>query len=68
MRHAQALRVGPVAFRIGSAWRASIAQLRGLYDGYPSRDVPDFTVRLDAPQPWRRWLRPAAWMPAGSAR
>ena len=58
MRHAHLLRVGPVAFRIGSAWQGPMAQLRALYDGYPARDVPDFTVRLDAPRPWRRWIRP----------
>ena len=58
MRHAHALRVGPVAFRIGSDRAAPIAALRALYTGYPAADLPDFTVRLGAPRPWRRWLRP----------
>ena len=58
MRHAASLRVGPAAFRIGSAWAAPLALLRELYAGYPAADVPDFTVRLMPPRPWRRWLRP----------
>lgn len=58
MRHMATLRVGPVAFRIGSDWRAPVEQLRALYADYPRADVPDFTVRLEAPRPWRRWLRP----------
>ena len=60
MRHAHAFRVGPVGFRVGADWRAPIALLKDLYAGYPPpRDgVPDFTVRLEAPRPWRRWLRP----------
>ena len=53
------LRVGPVGFRIGSDWRGPVDQLRALYAGYPATDVPDFTVRLEAPQPWRRWVRPS---------
>jgi hypothetical protein len=50
MRHAFAVRIGPVGFRIGSDWRAPIAQLETLYRDYPApRDgVPDFTVRLFA--------------------
>lgn len=58
MRHVYLLRVGPVSFRIGSAWREPIAQLRSLYTGYPVPALPDFTVRLDAPRAWRRWVRP----------
>lgn len=61
MRHATTLRIGPVGFRIGSDWRAPIAALDDLYRDYPQpRDgIPDFTVRLFAARPWRRWLRPA---------
>ncbi|MDB5695471.1 MAG: serine kinase [Sphingomonas bacterium] len=58
MRHAHLLRVGPIGFRIGTAWHARTSQLRALYAGYPSPTLPDFTVRLEAPRPWRRWLRP----------
>lgn len=58
MRHCLALKVGPVAYRIGSDWRAPIDQLRALYAGYPGAPVPDFTVRLEAPRRHRRWLRP----------
>lgn len=60
MRHVFRLRVGPVSFRIGSQWRGPIAQLGRLYAGYPEPDgVCDFTVRLEAARPWRRWLRPS---------
>jgi HprK-related kinase A len=58
MRHEVAIRVGPVGYRIGSDWAAPIAQLRAVYAGYPAPAVPDFTVRLEATRPWRRWLRP----------
>ena len=58
MRHAHTLRVGPVAFRIGSDWRAPVVTLADLYAGFPAVDVPGLTVRLSAPRPWRRWLRP----------
>lgn len=61
MRHRFSVRIGPVGFRIGSDWRAPIAQLERLYAGYsrPQDGVPDFSVRLFAARPWRRWLRPA---------
>jgi HprK-related kinase A len=60
VNHVFRLQVGPVAFRIGSQWRAPVAQLRRLYAGYPEPDgVCDFTVRLEAERVWRRWLRPA---------
>ena len=59
MRHATRLRIGPATFRVGSYSPAPIALLDRLYAGYPApAAVPDFTVRLDAPRPWRRWLRP----------
>jgi HprK-related kinase A len=60
MRHRFRLRVGPVGFRIGSQWRAPVEQLERLYDGYPPPgEICDFTVRLEAARPWRRWLRPS---------
>ena len=60
MRHSLALRIGPVSFRIGSAWREPLDALAGLYAGYPEADgVCDFTVRLEPERPWRRWLRPS---------
>lgn len=60
MNHRFDVQVGPVAFRIGSAWRAPIAALETLYDHYPKpAGVPDFTVRLEPAKPWRRWLRPS---------
>ena len=61
MRHSFAVRIGPVGFRIGSDWPGPIEQLRTLYADYPApRDgVPDFTARLFAARPWRRFARPA---------
>lgn len=59
MRHRLSLTVGPLSFRIGSAWREPVAALRRLYAGYPTGEVADFTVRLEPVTPWRRWVRPA---------
>lgn len=60
MRHSHSLRVGPVGFRIGSDWPEPVAALRALYADYPEPDgACDFTVRLEAERPWRRWLRPS---------
>jgi HprK-related kinase A len=60
MRHEHQLQVGPVAFRVGSEWRQPIAALRELYRDYPQPEgVCDFTVRLEAERPWRRWIRPS---------
>ena len=59
MKHRFAVKVGSVGFRIGSDWRAPIAALETLYAGYPVPDVADFTVRLEATKPWRRWVRPS---------
>ncbi len=61
MRHAFAVRIGPVGFRIGSDWRSPIAHLETLYRDYPKPNdgVPDFTVRLFARRPWRRVVRPS---------
>ena len=61
MRHVFSVRIGPVGFRVGSDWRAPIAELERLYADYPVPEdgIADFTVRLFAARPWRRWLRPA---------
>ncbi len=71
MRHTHAVRVGPVGFRVGAAWRAPVAALAALYAGYPAPDgaIPDLTVRLYPERPWRRWVRPSVaisgdyWLP-----
>jgi HprK-related kinase A len=71
MTHDFAVRVGPVGFRIGSAWKAPITALRALYHGYPAPDdgVADLTARLHPERAWRRWLRPSVavsgdfWLP-----
>ncbi|HEY0316628.1 MAG TPA: HprK-related kinase A [Sphingomonas sp.] len=69
MRHGFSVQVGPVGFRIGSAWRSPIAALERLYAGYPRPDVPDVTVRLHPERPWRRVVRPSVaisgdfWLP-----
>jgi HprK-related kinase A len=54
-----ALKVGPVGFRIGSAWRQPVEHLRALYAGYPAPAIPDFTVRLEPASRLRRWVRPS---------
>lgn len=60
MRHSLSLRIGPVSFRIGSAWAQPLDALRSLYCDYPEADeICDFTVRLQPEKPWRRWLRPS---------
>jgi len=61
MRHVFQVRIGPVGFRVGSDWRAPVARLEDLYAAYPRPEdgIPDFTVRLFAARPWRRWLRPS---------
>jgi HprK-related kinase A len=60
MRHEHSFQVGPVAFRVGSDWAGPIESLRALYRDYPAPDEScDFTVRLEAEKPWRRWIRPS---------
>jgi len=61
MRHSHTIQIGPVAFRIGSAWKAPLDALARLYAGYPApRDgLADFTVRLEPEKPWRRFIRPS---------
>ena len=60
MRHRLDLQIGPVAFRIGSAWRGPLDSLARLYAPYPkpADGLADFTVRLEPETPWRRFLRP----------
>lgn len=59
MRHATSLRIGPVTFRIGADRRGPVALVDALYAGHPrAAAIPDFTVRLEAPRRWRRWVRP----------
>jgi len=60
MRHRLDLTIGPVSFRIGSAWPQPIAQLAALYAPYPKpAGIADFTVRLEPEKPWRRLVRPS---------
>jgi HprK-related kinase A len=59
VRYRTSIRIGPAGFRIGADWRGPIDQLRDLYADYPVPAVPDFTVRLEAVRPWRRWIRPS---------
>ena len=58
--HEFRVRVGPAAFRIGSAWKRPIAELEKLYAAYPHPAHADFTVRLEPSRPWRKILRPSA--------
>jgi len=53
------LAIGPVGFRLGSAWAAPLAELRRLYAGYPSAEFADYTARIEPARVWRRWLRPS---------
>ena len=61
MRHRLDIQIGPVAFRIGSAWKAPLDALARLYAAYPepADGLADFTVRLEPEKPWRRFLRPS---------
>ena len=60
MRHVFSVAIGPVGFRLGSDWRSPVAALERLYADYPGPQggIADFTVRLFADRPWRRFLRP----------
>jgi HprK-related kinase A len=57
--HEFRVQVGPAAFRVGSAWKAPIAQMRALYADYPHPEFTDYTVRLEAASPLRRFIRPS---------
>lgn len=58
--YAFSVRIGPVSYRVGSAWPGPIAALRRLYAGYPgpAEGIATVTARIGPPRPWRRWLRP----------
>lgn len=51
--------IGPASFRVLSDWAEPLRMMERLYAAYPRPDICDFTVRLEAPRPWRRWLRPS---------
>lgn len=53
------LQIGPASFRIGSQWPQIIDELTQLYAPYPKPKITDFTVRLEAVKPWRRYIRPS---------
>lgn len=55
--HEFRVQFGPAAFRIGSVWRQPIEQLAELYCDYPTPDIPDFSVRLEAASFLRRFVR-----------
>lgn len=57
--HEFRVQVGPAAFRIGSAWQRPLDQLADLYRDYPTPDIPDYSVRLEAVSFLRRFIRPA---------
>jgi HprK-related kinase A len=61
MSHEFRVRVGPRGFRLSSPWKAPIDQLEALYAGYPKPggDIPDHSVRLEAPSLLRRFVRPS---------
>lgn len=53
------VQVGPAAFRIGSVWKGPVDQLAELYRDYPTPDIPDYSVRLEATSLIRRFIRPS---------
>jgi HprK-related kinase A len=58
MKYRFDVQVGPIGFRVGSAWASPIAALTSLYAGYPAlKSVPDYTVRLEPQTWWRRFAR-----------
>jgi HprK-related kinase A len=57
--HELCVQVGPAAFRIGSIWHKPIAQLADLYRDYPTPQIADYSVRLEAVSPLRRFIRPS---------
>ncbi len=57
--HEFRVQVGPAAFRIGSAWKRPLDELAELYRDYPTPDIPDYSVRLEAVSFLRRFIRPS---------
>ena len=51
--------VGPAAFRIGSVWKSPLIHLADLYRDYPTPEIPDYSVRLEAVSFLRRFIRPS---------
>lgn len=51
--------VGPAAFRIGSVWQAPLRHLSDLYRDYPTPEITDYSVRLEAVSLTRRFIRPS---------
>jgi HprK-related kinase A len=64
LRYSVTLRIGPAAFRVGSAWRRPIEEIARLYADYPRPElgIADFTVRLEPTRPWRRFVRPSVFI------
>ena len=58
MRHSLAIQIGPVAFRIGIAWRAPLDALARLYAAYPA--PADGLCRLHRPARAGKALAPLA--------
>jgi HprK-related kinase A len=58
--HSLTVTVGLRSFRIGSVWRAPLAQLARLYAAYPqpADAIAHYRIRLDAPRWARRYIRP----------
>ncbi len=57
--HEFRVQVGPAAFRIGSTWKRPLDQVADLYRDYPTPDIPDYSVRLEAVSLLRRFIRPS---------
>ncbi len=57
--HEFRVQVGPAAFRIGSVWKKPLNQLADLYRDYPTPDIADYAVRLEAVSAVRRFIRPS---------
>jgi len=52
--------VGPASFRLLSEWAKPLDQMRRLYGDYPTPEIVDYTVRLEATSFLRRFIRPSA--------
>jgi HprK-related kinase A len=57
--HEFRVQVGPAAFRIGSIWQRPVDQLAELYRDYPTPQIPDYSVRLEAVSRMRQYIRPS---------
>jgi hypothetical protein len=54
------MEVGPVTFRVGSAWGGRCGRCGGLYAGLSGAGRGrDYTVRLEPAEAGRRWVRPS---------